>query len=324
MSTKARLSVLAATLLAVGSVSAQEATPTPAPAPPKLWSNETELSVVLTEGNSNTQTLGFKNLLTRRTAQNRFRLKVEGLRAATSDDWFEQVDPGFTWDPGATPTGLTSSLVKPPSELDAENYFVEGRNDRTISKKFNWHAGASWDRNEDAGIVNRYIGFGGLGHLWYDREDLKFQSSYGLSYTDREEETPDPEKDERFAGMRLSWLYLNKFGDNTTYNNDWTFNVSLADQNDWSSEMTNALSVAMGKWLSLRVSLRWLYNHEPALEDVDVVARVEVRDPDGIPGNGDEFFETVSGGGAEITFGETQVRKEKLDQTFKTTLVVSF
>ena len=63
---------------------------------------------------------------------------------------------------------------------------------------------------------------------------------------------------------------------------------------------------------------------EPALEDVDMVARIEVRDPDGIPGNGDEFFETVASGGGEITFGETRVRKEELDQVFKTTLVVSF
>ena len=72
------------------------------------------------------------------------------------------------------------------------------------------------------------------------------------------------------------------------------------------------------------VSLRWLYNSIPALEDVDIVARVQLLDPDGIPGNGDEFFETVASGGFEVAVGEADVRKEKLDQIFKTTLVISF
>jgi len=316
------LSILAGLL--VGPVRAASDPPPPA-APPRPWSNETELSVVLTEGNSNTQTLGFKDILVRRLGKSRAQLKLEGLRTADADDWFTQVDPGYTWEPGATPpSDVTSSLVKPPVEPDAENFLLEGRYDAPIRKELTWNAGASWDKNEDAGIESRYIVFAGLGHLWWDQPDHKFLTSYGLSYTHRREETPDPEKDEDFAGLRLSLDYMKKFWTNCTFNNETTTNVSLADTNDWSADMTNGIAVSMNKWLSLRVSLRWLYNHEPALEDVDQVARVVVQDPDGIPGNGDEFFETVPSGGAEITFGETDVRREKLDQVFKTTLVISF
>jgi hypothetical protein len=315
-----RVWLAAAALIASDGIAAEDV-----PAPPaKAWSNETELSVVLTEGNSNTQTVGFKNVLGRRWTRARGQLKLEGLRTADSDDWFTQVDPGFTWEPGETPVGLTSSLVKPASEPDAENYFIEGRYDSTIREELTWNAGASWDKNEDAGIESRYIVFAGLGHLWWDQPDHKFLTSYGLSWTDRREETPDPEKDEQFAGVRLSLEYRKKFWANCTFTNETTTNMSLADTADWSADMTNGLAVAMNKWLSLRVSLRWLYNHEPALEEVDQVARLEVRDPDGIPGNGDEFFETVASGGAEFTFGETRVRREELDQVFKTTLVVSF
>jgi hypothetical protein len=317
---------LAVLCVASGSALALEPTPTPTPTPPapKPWANETELSIVFTQGNSDTNTVGFKDTLTRRWSDASFRLKLEALRSDTSDDWFEQVDPGFTWLPGESAPPTTSKLVKPKSEPDVGTYFVEGRYDRTIRKSLNWHAGLSWDRNMDAGILGRTIVFGGLGNLWWDRDDLKFQTSYGLSWTDRKEETPDPEKEEQFTGVRLGWTFRKKFGEVTTYTNDWTNNVSIADTNDWSSDMTNAVSVSMSKRLSLRVSLVWMYNHEPALEDVDVVARVVVRDPDGIPGNGDEFFETVTDGGYEVVVGETRVRKEKLDQIFKTTLVVSF
>lgn len=314
--------VLACIALACGVVGAQEAPGQEKEG--KSWSNETELSLVVTEGNSNTTTLGFKNLLQRKWTDAQFQLKLEALRSATSDDWFEQVDPGITWLPGEEPPAATSTLVKPASKPDAENYFFEGRYDRQIRKGLNWHAGASWDRNKDAGILNRYIAFGGVGNLWWDREDLRFQTSYGLSWTDREEETVDPLKDETFTGARLSWTYLNMWGKTTTYTNDWTINVSLKNTQDWSSEMTNAISVSINKWLSLRVSLRWLYNNVPALQDVDLLALVEIRDPDGVPGSGDEFFETVSEGGSEIVFGETDVRKQKLDQVVKSTLVVSF
>ena len=58
--------------------------------------------------------------------------------------------------------------------------------------------------------------------------------------------------------------------------------------------------------------------------DVDVVARVNLLDPDGIPGSGDELFETVEVGGAEIVLGENKVRKDKLDTVFRTALVISF
>jgi hypothetical protein len=300
-------------------------TPTPTPTPAKEgWGNETELNVVFTQGNSDVATVGFKNVLLGRWSIETFRLKLEALRTANADDWFQQADAGYTWLPGETPVVGSTSLVKPPVEPDAENYFAEARFDRTIRKQLNWHVGASWDRNADAGILNRYIVFGGLGNLWRDLDTLKLQTSYGLSWTDRQEETPDPDKEKNFAGVRLSLNYKQTFGKNTTFAIDWTGNMSVADTGDWSSDLTPSLSVSMSKRLSLRVSWRLLYNSEPALQDVDLVARVELVDPDGVPGSGDEYFQTVSSGGYEIVYGETRVRKESLDQIFKTGLVVSF
>ena len=55
-----------------------------------------------------------------------------------------------------------------------------------------------------------------------------------------------------------------------------------------------------------------------------MVARIELVDPDGIPGNGDEFFRTVASGGFTAEIGESQVRKKQLDTTFTTSLVINF
>ena len=46
-------------------------------------------------------------------------------------------------------------------------------------------------------------------------------------------------------------------------------------------------------------------------------------DPDGLPGNGDELFETVESGGLEIELGSVQERrKERLDTIFTTSLSI--
>ena len=86
------------------------------------------------------------------------------------------------------PSSVTTNLVDPSTEPDVEKFFAEGRYDREIRENFTWNGGVSWDRNRDAGILSRTIVFGGVGNRWWDREDFRFYTTYGLSYTDRDEE----------------------------------------------------------------------------------------------------------------------------------------
>jgi hypothetical protein len=292
--------------------------------PPGPWSNSTELSLVVTEGNSSVQTFGLKDTFEYKISKGRARFRIDALRSDTSDDPYFLVEPGLIFEPGETPTGFSTIAVRPDSEPDAERYFVEGRYEGNLPKKATWNAGASWDRNEDAGIVNRTILFAGLGNAWSDRDDLKFRTSYGLSYTDREEDVVDPEKDRRFLGVRLSSDFMDKWGKSTTYDNDFTFNISVADLSDYNADLVQGVAVAMSKRLALKVSLQLTYSSEPALEEIDVVARAILIDPDGIPGNGDEFFQTVETGGFELTVGEDVLRKRELDTTFRTSLQINF
>ena len=288
------------------------------------WANETELSLAMTAGNSGARTFGFSNTLRHIWETSQLQIRLNGIRSDTSDDRFLLVEPGIRFPVGATPMDAGTTLVTPSVTPDVENYLISGRYDRELTERFFWNAGGSWDRNRDAGILNRYIAFGGVGNIWHDSEDLRFATTYAVSYTDREEETPDPEKDDRFAGARLGWDYLNRFGDATTYENELVSNINLANASDFSLNMVNALSVSLNSHLSLRVSLQFLYENEPALEDIDIIARTVLIDPDGIPGSGDELFETVADVGAEVDLGGGRVRKERLDAIFRTALVVSF
>jgi hypothetical protein len=158
-----------------------------------------------------------------------------------------------------------------------------------------------------------------------DLERRRFATSYGISYTDREEEKPDPEKDRLFAGARLGWDYMEQFNKGTTFENRFAANMNLSDPADYSLSTTSALTVSMASHVSLKVSLQWLYENEPALEsDLDVIAFVEVINPDGIAGSGDERFRTLSSGGAKLVVGSADARKDRLDTIFRTALVIKF
>jgi putative salt-induced outer membrane protein YdiY len=301
----------------------------------RSWSNTTDLSFVLTDGNSQTESFGFTSDFRQKWKQSAVLLKLQATLKNTDDDPFLQVDPGLTFLPGESPTDPPTTLVDPGSEPDVEKYFAETRFERSISgqdvkrfkRGFKWNVGATWDRDVDAGILSRTVLFSGVGHDWWDRDDFKFNTAYSLSYTQRDEENPDPDKDQEFAGFRFSWDYLNQWGKATTFENDWFFNVSLSDLNDWSSNMVTSLDVAMTEKLALKISLQWLFNNEPALEDVDIVGFVILVDPDGVPGSGDEFFETVGEDDPdafEIVVGEDRVRKKKLDTVFRTSLSIKF
>lgn len=257
--------------------------------------NVSEFSLVVTDGNSSTETFGFKNTLRYHWPKAKYVLRLDAVRSNTAEDSFAVLRPGSSGD---------FDVVNPDKTPDVEKYLIENRYDREITEFLFWNVGITWDRNRDAGILNRFVAFAGVGNVWWDREDLRFDTSYGLSYTDREEETPDPEKDDQFMGFRFAWSYLNKFGRTTTYGNDWSTNVSLSDTSDWSSDMTNWVAVAMNSRLALKVSLQWLYNALPAFEGLPLYA--------------------IDDSGSLVEVGSVDVRKEKLDTVFTTSIVINF
>jgi len=293
---------------------------------PRLgWSNSTDLSLVVTGGNSDSTTLGFSNQLRHARMEDRFEFDVSVVRANESDDRFFLVEPGLEFAVGGAPTAPATTLIKPEPSLDVANYLIRTAYERHISPKVFWNTGASWYRNDDAGILNRYVVFAGLGNEWVDSSRRRFATSYGISYTDREEEEPDPEKERRFAGARAGWDYTEHINAATTFDSQFWWNLGFADPTDYSFNTLNALTVSVASRVSLKVSVQWLYENEPALEsDLDVIAFVEVVNPDGVPGSGDERFRTLESGGTKLVLGAKDARKDKLDTVIRTALVIKF
>jgi putative salt-induced outer membrane protein YdiY len=216
------------------------------------WTDTAEFSFVATDGNTESSSFGFKNIAKREWDRFNVEIRAGGIRVESTTFTRQAVDGVVTEDKN--------------SETIAENYFLNGRYNREISERFFWYAGAGWDRNEPAGIKNRYLGEGGVGNVWRDTDEMKFKTTYGLTYTDQEDVVDDPTKDDTYLGARFAWDYLNKLSGSAEYTNVLVVDENLDETSDWRADMSNGLAVAMSERLALKVGLRLLYDNEPALD----------------------------------------------------------
>ena len=131
------------------------------------WENTAELSFVVTSGNSESETFGFKADSVRSWESSSLEFKAGAVRAQQTT--LERFGISAAPNDPAVPV-LVQELET--TETTADIYYLKGRYNRDVTKRFFWFAGAGWDRNRPAGIENRYVGEAGVGNLWYDREDL--------------------------------------------------------------------------------------------------------------------------------------------------------
>ena len=213
-----------------------------------------------TGGNSETSTLGFKDVLRKSWERSAFELKAGAIRAESTSTARIAVGPSNT--------NFTVIETK-DTALSAENYFLNGRYDRTISKSFFWFVGSGWDRNRFAGVENRYSGVAGVGNNWVDTDRVKYRTDYSLTYTREDDVVAAPDVKKDYAGARLSSRLVRKLGATSSFGNDLAVDENLDETRDLRVDMTNWLAASMTSRLALKVSLQWLYDNRPAFRVVD-------------------------------------------------------
>jgi putative salt-induced outer membrane protein YdiY len=279
---------LAAACLSGGVVRAEEA------APAKSWTNKAELAYVLTMGNSETSTLGFKNVFERVWDKNTLTVKAGAVRIESTKFFRTAVN-----DPG----GIVI-VTDEQKETTAENYYLNGKYERKISERFFWYVGAGWDRDRFAGIDSRYIAQAGAGNLWVDKEIRKWKTYYAVTYTDETDVARDPvtfaQLTDSYAGATLGSDYYWKFTDNAEYQNVTDFYYNFDTSDDWRADMMNSVSVALNKRLALKAALLWKYRNQPALEELAIT--------------------NPAPGGPTVALYEL----DNLDTVFTTSLVINF
>jgi putative salt-induced outer membrane protein YdiY len=254
-------------------------------------SDTAELGYVVTTGNSESSTFGLKNTLSIDRGKSSFEFKAGGVRAQSTSGSRRAV---------GTPGDF--EVIEPPRVLSAESYFANTRYGRHFSERVLWSLGAGWDRNRFAGIENRYSVAAGFSTHWIDREELRYRTEYAATYTRQEDvlEVPGGPAAE-FLGARLSSELMKGFGQGAKYGNTTIVDENLDDTSDLRVNMTNSLSVAINNRLALKVSLQWLYDHQPSFVHVDL------ENPPGTK-----------------TGEQVDVRLDTLDSIFTASMVVNF
>ncbi len=288
------VTILAAVLCFTQPAQAQDEEGTAAA--PKIWANQADIGVVITGGNSRNQTISFDNQLRGEWIDRRFTLRLGAYRQ-TSDDITHLAYLDGTGEP--VPGELSIA------ELDQLRLYINGAYRRNFSDAFFWTTGLGWDRDVDAGINSRFIGFVGVGNTWIARDRTAFSTEYTFAYEYRDDEIEDPDLGKARPSVRLAWDYMNMLFDSktNTLTNTMDFFFNLKEASAYRFVNMTALTVGLSELLSLRTSLEFRYDNVPGLEEVDLWSADPNLDPN-----------------ASI-IGSTNIRKQKLDTIFKLTVV---
>jgi putative salt-induced outer membrane protein YdiY len=219
------------------------------------WQATAEISYVVTGGNTSTSAFSLGTSFTRKWTKDT--LQFKGFILNSNSTTVARTAQGTEEDFDILETKTTRKV--------AESYLLGAQYDRKISKKLAGQAGASWDRNRFAGIDDRAILTAGLGFACINKPRTQLKSSAGLTYTFRRYVGQDWES---FGGLRFAVSAEQKVFEASSLSSVFVFDENLKDAPDWRFDWTNSVTATLNKKLALKVSLRTLYTHQPALQEI--------------------------------------------------------
>jgi putative salt-induced outer membrane protein YdiY len=222
------------------------------------WFYTTELSSVVTTGNSESSTLGLVAMA--RRVWERAELKLDGGAVRTESALKTRTAVGT----------LTKYRVDEDkrSEKTAENYYVRGRYERSLTKRFNAFGGADWLRNPFAGIDSRLLMAAGAGNTWADSDKRRFKTNYSVTYTFEEEVVANPFTSSNFAGVRLGYDYFDQLTESTQFTSVLTADWNLDNTDDIRVNVNFGLPIAISSKLAFKPALALQWRNDPALTKV--------------------------------------------------------
>jgi hypothetical protein len=219
------------------------------------WNATAEVSYVVTGGNTSTSAFSLGTSLSRKWTRDTLLFKgyILNSRSTTTTRTAQGTETDFI---------INEDSV---SRKVAENYLLSGQYDRRISKILTGQAGLSWDRNRFAGVDDRIMVATGFGLVWVDKARAQLKSSAGLTYTVRQYVGEDWES---FAGFRLTVQGEQKVFESSSVSTNFTFDDNLKRTADWRFDWINSVTASISKSLALKVSLRTIFTHIPALQSL--------------------------------------------------------
>ncbi|UCG50886.1 MAG: DUF481 domain-containing protein [Candidatus Latescibacterota bacterium] len=226
------------------------------------WFFTAELASVWTSGNSETSTFGLGATTRRIWKSSGLKLELGGARTESSIKTRTAI--------GSSPDDYVLREVK-RTEKTAELYFARGRYDYKISKYFLVFGGTDWLRNEFAGIESRFLVAAGAGNTWFDRDDMRLKTDYGVTYTFEEEVVENPFIKTDFPGARFGFDFWRKLTGTTEFLSTLVADWNLDNTDDFRIDFKNELPISVSTHLKFKPAIQLLWENEPALTEIELL-----------------------------------------------------
>jgi putative salt-induced outer membrane protein YdiY len=255
------------------------------------WRNTAELTYLVNGGNSESSTLGFRNVLRRTAPHGEVRLDLRSLRTESTS--FERRAVGDADD----------FRVEEDRERrrTAERYAAELSYDHNFDGAFFWYGSGGWQRNTFAGFRSRTVLSAGVGSRWDREDEWELKTRVGLTYTFQEDVTPDPTRADRFVGLRVMAEHERRLTSGTGLEVKWVVDGNAEELSDVRGDFQQAISASLTDRLALKTTFQLLVDNDPPAE------RLPLATP-----AGEETEQTVL-----VPLG-------KVDRSFSVALVVTF
>jgi putative salt-induced outer membrane protein YdiY len=240
---------MAATLsiaLSASTGRAQEGEPAESERP---WSNSADLSLVLTSGNSSVTTLSLTDKLTHRWS--RSQVVVEALALKTRTEERELINVGGRVE------------VQERSRTTAEEYSLGGRYRYRFYEGIFAFASLGWQRNELAGIENRYTVASGLGYQVIDTDRTKIAAEAGADWT---REDPVDTATEGFVGAQIRALLERQLTGVAKIDSELELLENLEETDDLRINWLASVTASLSEVFAIKLSYQLRFDNQPVVE----------------------------------------------------------
>jgi putative salt-induced outer membrane protein YdiY len=218
------------------------------------WFLTAELSSIVTAGNAESSTFGLTSTLRRVWEAAQLRIDGGGIRSEAALKSRTAV---------GTPTDFIVNETE-NREKTAENYYLRGKYEHNVTKRFALFGGADWLRNPFAGLDSRFLVAAGGSNIWANSDSRRFATRYSVTYTFEQEVVDNPIANTNFPGVRLGYDYFQTLTESTSVTADW----NLDNTEDVRVIFNVALPIAISKKLAFKPSINLQWRNEPALIEV--------------------------------------------------------
>jgi putative salt-induced outer membrane protein YdiY len=224
------------------------------------WFYTAKFTAVWAGGNSESSTFGLGSTLLRNGARSEIKFDGGAVRTESAKRTRRAIGTE------------TSYQVEENTnrEKTAEAYLLRARYDNKLSDIFVLFVGADWLRNTFAGIDSRLLLALGAGNVWVDRDDFRFKTDYGLTYTFQQDVVENPFLKTNFPGVRFAWDLTRRLTSTTLFTSVLTTDLNIDNTDDVRLDFTNGVSLAISSALALQPSLQLLWRNDPALTEIEL------------------------------------------------------